>query len=337
VSRPIAALSRFAPAALAAVIGATAIALLAGDDQADGMRERAGWSTLTPSPLIRSEVGAARVGRSLYVVGGFAGPAVTTNQVARYDIRSGTWSIAPPMPIAVNHPAAAAAGGRLYVYGGYTAAGALNGETDALQAFDPGSGIWVTLPGSGVRRAAATLAHVGPRLYAIGGAIGGAVVNLVQVYDLRRGRWSGGPPMGTAREHLASAVIGDRIFVLGGRSGTGNLDTVEVFNTLTRKWSSLPHLLTARSGFGAASVEGRVVAVGGEQLAEGDQTIAPVEMYLPRAKRWRSLPPMPTPRHGLGVVSLKRTVLAAEGGPQPGFAFSNTLEALKLPRWKRRP
>jgi N-acetylneuraminic acid mutarotase len=338
VSRPGATLQRIVLAALVAVIGITAVALLAGDDEADGKRDRAGWTTLTSSPLSRSEVGAARIGRSLYVLGGFAVPSgATTDQMARYDIRSGAWSITPPMPVAVNHPAVATAGGRLFVYGGYTAAGALNQETDALQRYDPGSGTWAMLAGSGTKRGAATLAHVGSRLYAIGGAGGGSALNLLQVYDLRRGGWSGGPPMRTAREHLASAVIGDRIFVLGGRSAGGNLDTVEVLNTRTRKWSRLPHLLTARSGFGAASVEGRVVAVGGEQLAEGDQTIAPVEMYLPHAKRWRRLPAMLTPRHGLGVVSLKRTVIAAEGGPQPGLSFSNTLEALKVPPSKERP
>jgi hypothetical protein len=337
VSRPGTTLSRIALAALIAVMGATAVALLAGDDEADGVRPRAGWSTLPSSPLNRSEVGAARIGRFLYVVGGFAAPGgATTNQVARYDIRSGAWTIGPPMPIAVNHPAAATAGGALFVYGGYTANGALSQETDALQRYDPASGSWAILAGSGTKRGAATLAHVGPRLYAIGGAGGGSVLNLVQVYDLRSGRWGTGPPMRTPREHLANAVIGDRIFVLGGRSNGGNLDTVEVFNTHTRKWSRLPHLLTARSGFGAAAVGGRVVAVGGEQLAEGDRTIAPVEVYLPDAKRWRRLPGMLTPRHGLGVASLKRTVLAAEGGPQPGLSFANTLEALKVPPSKER-
>jgi N-acetylneuraminic acid mutarotase len=324
---------RIALAGLIAVVGAAAVALLAGDEEADGTRTGAGWRTLSPSPLHRSEVGAARIGPFLYVVGGFEAPSgTTTNQVARYDIHSGTWSIAPPMPIAVNHPAVASAGGRLFVYGGYTASGALSGETDALQRYDPASGSWATLAGSGAKRGAATLAHAGRRLYAIGGAGGGGVLNLLQVYDLRTGRWSGGPPMRTAREHLASAVIGDRIFVLGGRSAGGNLDTVEVLNTRSKKWSRLPHLITARSGFGAAAAGGRVVAVGGEQLAEGDLTIAPVEAYEPRTKRWRRLPGMPTPRHGLGVASLKRTVFAAEGGPQPGLTFSNALEALRVPR-----
>lgn len=321
--------------ALAALLAAAAaVALLATDEDADGVRATAGrWTTLQSSPLTRTEVGAARIGRFIYVVGGFLPPdgAIST-QVARYDTRAGTWSLAAPMPIAVNHPAVAAGGGRLFVYGGYTDAGALSGETDALQSYDPATDSWALLAGSGAKRGAATLAAIGRRLYAIGGASGGAAQQLVQVYDLSKGTWGSGPPMRVAREHLASGAIGDRILVLGGRVAGQNLNAVEVFNTRTRKWKPLPHLRTARSGFEAAVVKGHLVAVGGEQLDEGDQTIASVELYDPKEKRWRALPAMLTPRHGLGVASRGRTIFALEGGPQPGLSFANTLEALRVPR-----
>ena len=101
---------RLALAALLAVAGATAVALLATDEDADGVRATTGrWVSLQPSPLSRSEVGAARVGSSIYVVGGFAAPeGATTDRVARYDIEAGTWRLGAPMPIAVNHPAVAA-------------------------------------------------------------------------------------------------------------------------------------------------------------------------------------------------------------------------------------
>jgi N-acetylneuraminic acid mutarotase len=325
---------RLALAALLAVGGAAAVALLAADEDADGVRATAGrWTTLQSSPLSRSEVGAARVGRFIYVVGGFLPPdGANSNQVARYDTKAGTWSFAAPTPIAVNHPAVAVSGGRLFVYGGYTDAGALSGETDALQRYDPATDSWTTLAGSGVKRGAATLAAVGRRLYAIGGAAGGTPQRLVQVYDIRKGTWSRGPPMRVAREHLASGAIGDRILVLGGRVGGQNLDAVEVFNTRTRKWKPLPPLRTTRSGFQAAVVKGHLVVVGGEQLDEGDQTIASVELYDPKEKRWRALPAMLTARHGHGVVSKGRTVFALEGGAQPGFTVSNTLEALRVPK-----
>jgi Kelch motif len=318
---------------LLAIAGAAAVALLATDEDADGVRATAGrWVTLQPSSLSRTEVGAARIGRFIYVVGGFLPPdGATGNQVARYDTRAGAWTIAAPMPIAVNHPAVATSGGRLFVYGGYAASSGLSGETDALQRYDPAADSWTMLAGSGVKLGAATLAPVGRRLYAIGGATGGAAQRLVQIYDVPKGTWSAGPPMRIAREHLASGVIDGRILVLGGRDAGRNLDAVELFNTRTRKWKRLPALRTARSGFQAAVVRGHLVAVGGEQLAEGNRTIAPVELYDPVEKRWRTLPAMLTARHGLGVASRGRTVYAIEGGPQPGLTFSNVLEALRVP------
>jgi hypothetical protein len=39
---------------------------------------------------------------------------------------------------------------------------------------------------------------------------------------------------------------------------------------------------------------------------------------------------MRTPRHGLGVVSRGRRVYTIEGGPTPGFDFSNEIEVLDL-------
>jgi hypothetical protein len=323
------------PAILAAV--AAAIVLPDGGDGSDRPNAaRARWTSLPPSPLVRTEVGAARVGRSIYVVGGFVQPnLLTTDQVTRYDISTGTWSSVAPLPIGVNHPAVAAGAGRcagqVYVYGGYTGNGTLSAEVDTLQRFDARTGSWAVLPGSGVARGAATLAPVGCSLYAIGGAGGGAPQRLVQIYDIRRRAWRTGPSMRLAREHLASVTVGKHILVLGGRAGGANLDVVEDLDTRTRKWRRRPPIPTARSGFGAAVIGGWPVAVGGEELTPGGETIRPVQAFNPRLRRWYKLPGMLTPRHGLGVVSKGRRIFAVEGGPHPGATFSSVVEMPRVP------
>jgi Kelch motif len=327
---------RLAIAGAVAASGAVAVLLLTRGDEANGgpsgMAGR--WTELEPSPLTRTEVGAARIDRFVYVVGGFLPPdGETTDLVARYDTDTGTWSQAEPMPVAVNHPAVAAHGGQLYVYGGFTDEGALSGETDALQRYDPAANTWTSLAGSGLRRGAATLAPVGDSLYAIGGAANGSTpLKAVQVYDVAGGSWRPGPPLAVAREHLASAVLGRRVLAIAGRAGGRNLDVVEVLDGRGGRWRRLPPLDVPRSGFQAVTVRGRAVAVGGEELEEGGETIRPVEIYLPGQRRWARLPGMRTPRHGLGVAASGRRVFAAEGGPQPGFAFSDALEVLVVPK-----
>jgi hypothetical protein len=323
---------------LAVVLLAAATIALLDDDSADGGTAARGshWTSLPSSPIERTEVGAGHIGRFIYVVGGFVPPNLeTTNRVTRYDISTGTWSEVAPLPVAVNHPAVATGKGRcagqLYVYGGYTGSGGLTAEVDALQRFDPRTGIWTQLPGSGGARAAATLAPVGCSLYAIGGASGGAPQRLVQIYDIRRGAWRAGPSMHIAREHLASVAFGKNILVFGGRAGSGNLDVVEELNTRTGVWRARPRIPTARSGFGAVAVRGWAVVVGGEELTPDGATIRPVEAFDLQSRRWRKLPGMLTPRHGLGVVARGRRIFAVEGGPQPGASYSSTIEMLRVP------
>jgi Kelch motif len=89
---------------------------------------------------------------------------------------------------------------------------------------------------------------------------------------------------------------------------------------------------TPRGGIASVRLrDGRIVVFGGEELHPGGTTIEEVELFNPRTGRWGALPDMRTPRHGLGGAALGNRVFALEGGPQPGFAFSNAIEFLDVP------
>jgi len=291
--------------------------------------QSSGWRALRSAPLERTEVGAARIGDSIYVVGGFLPPDTTTAAVERFDITRNRWQRLGPMPIAVNHPAVAALDGYLYVYGGYTDS-SFGPVTGALQRFDPRKGRWRQLPPSPSPRAAAALAARDGKLYAVGGTFAGALTTL-EVYDVEQRRWLPAPPMATPREHLAAVATGAGVYVLGGRDNGTELATAERFDPATRRWSRLPDLGTPRSGFVAVAVAGRPLVFGGEELDSGGSTIEEVEIFAPGQRRWRSLPSMLTPRHGLGGVVQGRRVYAVEGGPSPGLAFSDAIEVLAVP------
>jgi N-acetylneuraminic acid mutarotase len=314
-----------------AIVAALVVAIVACGGSESGATRSAAidsstsrWRVLHDAILRRTEVGAARIGRFIYVVGGFLPSTETTAAVERYDIERDRWKRLQPMPVAVNHPAVASHRGRLYVYGGYTDSTFVP-VTGALQRYEPRSGSWTQLAGSPHPRAAAALAAVNGKLYAAGGTAGGEVLDLLEVFDISERRWSAGPSMAVAREHIASTVAAGEIYVVGGRSP--NLRTVERYRPGARRWQRLAPLLTARSGIAAATVKGKPVVFGGEG-PEG--TIKPVELFDPEQGRWHSLPGMRTPRHGLGGAAFGRRVYALEGGPQPGFAFSDKIEFLDV-------
>jgi hypothetical protein len=126
-------------------------------------------------------------------------------------------------------------------------------------------------------------------------------------------------------------VSGGRFYALAGRAaGHGNYAVVEAYDPRARRWRRGPDMRKPRGGIGAATVTGGgIVVAGGEETAG---TIREVELYEPRRRRWSALPDLPTPRHGLGVVARGRRVFTLEGGDRPGYAFTNALEALTVPR-----
>jgi hypothetical protein len=284
-----------------------------------------GWVRLRAATLARTEVAAGRVGRFVYVVGGFVPGPATTAAVERYDIVGNHWSRIRSMPVALNHPAGISYRGALYVLGGYTAHGAVAGATNGFMRYDPSQDRWSRMPAAPTARAALALGVIGNRLYAAGGASGGRGLARLEIFDFGSRRWSRGPNMEVAREHVAGAVAGGAFYVLGGRPG--NLTVVERYLPARHRWERVPDMREGRSGIAAVTVAGRVVVFGGEEAAG---TIRPVEEYDPGRRAWSSLPGMRTPRHGLGGVALGHRVFALEGGVRPGFSFSRTLETLDV-------
>jgi hypothetical protein len=290
------------------------------------------WRALRPAPLERTEVSAARIGRSIYVIGGFeVGSIDGSHAVERYDIRRNRWTRVRSLPIGLNHSTATVHGGRLYVQGGYAGSG-LSEPTAALLEYDPERNRWRRLRSAPTARAAHAAAVVGHRLYVAGGADGSGSLRSMEYFDFRKRRWRRGPSFpGPRRNHTTGVAAGGRFYVLAGRDSS-NLADAERYDPRRRRWERLPDLRFARGGIASARVSrGRIVVFGGERLGPGGTTIPQVEVYDIRRRRWRRLPDMLTPRHGLGGVGLGNRVYAIEGGPQPGFHFSRAIEFLDVP------
>ena len=321
-------LARALLAGSVAAVGGAGVVIAAGLGDASRTDR---WQALAPAPLERTEVAAARIGRSIYVVGGFErGSAAGSHAVERYDIRRNRWSRVRAMPLGLNHSTATVHRGRLYVHGGYAGAG-LTGPTAALLEYDPDRNRWRRLRSSGTPRAAHAAAVIGDRLYVAGGADESGSLRSLEVFDFRTRRWRRGASFpGPPRNHTTGVAAGGRFYVLAGRDSS-NLAVAERYLPRRKRWERLPSLRFARGGIASVRLtRGRIVVFGGENLAPGGTTIAQVELFDIARRRWRRLPDMLTPRHGLGGAALGDRVYALEGGPQPGFSFSRAIEFLDV-------
>ncbi len=310
--------------------GVTAVALAAGD--ADKAASTS-WQPLAPAGLERTEVTAARIGRHVYVAGGFEKTSgKTTPVVERYDIDADRWKRVRPLPLAVNHATSVAYRGRVYVHGGYTERRARQSAVRRLYEYTPRTGRWRRLPDSPTPRAAHATAVLGGRLYAAGGANAGGSIASMETYDFARRKWRRGPSFrGPKRDHTTGVASGGRFYVLGGREGTNNYTAAERYDPRRGRWQPLPPMARERAGIASVALpRGRIAVFGGEDFGTG-RTIAEVELLDTRTRRWRRLPDMRTPRHGLGGVARGNRVYSLLGGPKPGFHFASTIEYLDVP------
>lgn len=299
------------------------------------------WRTLSPSPEARTEVAAAAVGASIYVLGGYGPGGAPSTAVARYDSATDQWSVVRPLPVSVNHAAAVSYRGDLYVVGGYTGApfslgigtGGVAEATAAFWRYHPARDSWTAMPGAPSERGAAAAAVIGDDLFVAGGANALQPLRTLEIFDFRTGRWRRGPDLPLATEHTAGTAADGAFYVVGGRPfyGGGTHRFAQRYDPGRGSWTRVADLDTGHAGFAAMTVCGRALALGGEDPGSSPTgTVSNVEIYDPRSDRWERLPDMRTPRHGFGGAAVGDRIFALEGGPVTLLSVSNVSEALAV-------
>lgn len=287
-------------------------------------------ATAAPVPEARTEVGAARLGDTIVVLGGFRADGSATDRVDVFDLGTGVWRDGPKLPTPLHHVAAAEFADRLFVAGGFTNAGS---ESAAVWSLGEGATAWREEPPLGTARGALAMAAAGDRLVAFGGTSGGRVLETAEVLLAGADRWRTAPSLAQPRDHTAAASAGGRVYAIAGRVASleSNLVSVESIDpsAFAPEWREEPDLSSSRGGTAAATVgeDDPVVCVAGGEEPTG--TIASVECLAGGA--WRTVAQLAEPRHGLGVVADddgRLHVLA--GGPEPGLFVSTAHEVLTL-------
>jgi Kelch motif len=190
------------------------------------------FTTGTPMPAGRERGagGVAVFGDKIYYAGGLHdGVAVPWFDV--YDTATKTWATLPDMPEARDHFHAAVVNGRFYAIGGRH--GAINATTTVNQAFDIGTGSWITgLAKLPTARGGFAAAVMGSEVLIIGGEGGGKTYNAVEAYNTTTNTWRALAPMPTPRHGIQAAICNGGIHVADGGTiqGAGGATNVhEVF------------------------------------------------------------------------------------------------------------
>jgi N-acetylneuraminic acid mutarotase len=136
------------------------------------------WRQQSSMPTPRNHATAGVVNAKIYVIGGRVGNAFITasssnvDTVEEYDPATDTWgSTRAKMPSARSAMASGVYGGRIYVSGGEGQNAQMMYTFRALEAYDPASNSWMTLPSMPVSRHGLAGAVVGNRLHMVSGSV----------------------------------------------------------------------------------------------------------------------------------------------------------------------
>ncbi|MGK2928137.1 MAG: Kelch repeat-containing protein [Acidimicrobiales bacterium] len=277
------------------------------------------------APVPATEVGAARFDGRIWVIGGFSGDGSPLDVVQVYDPADDSWSTGPALPVTVHHAAVVASDDGLMVVGGYSGGG-FGQPTDSVWVLRPDADDWV--PGSPLPspRGAGAGAWDGNNVLFGGGADPDGPS--AEVWALEGDVWRPVGELSEARDHLGAASDGEgRVWFMGGRFGSldSNRATVDlVDNGRIGSATSLPTPRGGAAGFHAPAV-GACLA-GGEAP---DGTFDVVECIDPDG-RTTTLAPLDQARHGLGAAVADGVAYTLLGGPEPGLAASDAVEALPV-------
>jgi N-acetylneuraminic acid mutarotase len=135
------------------------------------------WRQRTPMPTPRNHAAVGVVDDKIYVIGGrvgaaFIGLASDISVVEEYDPATDKWG-APRarMPTARSALGAGVYGGRIYVAGGEYQDPHMMATFRAVEAYDPATNAWETMPSMPVSRHGLAAGVIGNRLHLVGGDV----------------------------------------------------------------------------------------------------------------------------------------------------------------------
>jgi N-acetylneuraminic acid mutarotase len=275
------------------------------------------WRFLPSIGASVRDLGAATIGKDLYVFGGYsAADSVASVQVLRGGMGLPLVVTLEDLDTACAGSALAAVSGNVYRLGGRTGTSTAEASVAAAEFMQdiPASGPFTFSPGftavapmNTARHGAAAVEYNGA-IFIVGGTDGSSTLNTLEKFDPVSDSWTLlSPTLSVARQGLGAVRLGDRLYILGGDVGAGTKTAaLEVFDLGSESWVSGPfaNMNVARSHFGCGlePETGRIYVFGGE--GAGGSFLNSVEFYDPGTDTW-TLTANPMPVSVKGALCLR--------------------------------
>jgi N-acetylneuraminic acid mutarotase len=285
--------------------------------------EQSSWTTLTPMPTARGDLGAAVVNGKIYAIGGLSGDVPVRNN-EQYDPVANSWTVEMPMPTARSGFAIAVFDGKIYVIGGTVG----NGFVGNNEVYDPSTNTWETKASMPTPRSDLSANVVNDRIYLIGGKKYSntnpyfSETGINEVYDPTNDSWTTKASIPTASYGYESATINGKIYIVGGSQTTtaqqqtsASVDANQVYDPQTNNWTSAANMLTIAT-YGAAAATQDYLAPARLYLAGGySQNVltSKTQVYNPYNNSWTTGTSLSSPRADL-ALAVVNDVLYAIGG-----------------------
>src|SRR3712207_5514515 len=106
--------------------------------------------------------------------------------------------------------------GRFYLVGGFDHT---PGSSSTLEVYNPATNTWTPRAPIPTALHGAAGSVIGGRLYVVGGAGAGGLLNTVHIYNPGTNSWTTGAAMPTPRSFLGAAAANGILYAIGGNSG----------------------------------------------------------------------------------------------------------------------
>jgi len=170
------------------------------------------WTVLAPMPTHRGWGGAAALGDTFFVFGGWQIPGgATVTTVEKYPVASGVWDSDPDMPLARDTFVTATVGNCAYLISGYTD---LEPVTRLVQEYDLETKVWTDKADVPTARYFAATAVRDGRVFVVGGRGGDG--DECESFDPIADEWEVWGRTPIAREGIASGSIDGKVYVVAG-------------------------------------------------------------------------------------------------------------------------